>query len=503
MINTLLTGRIRKRWKFVAGAMLLSLWAACSTFVPRHGWSPQLGPVVPHDTFPANCSLCHVSRDWHTLRDDFEFDHAAQTGVPLIGAHADAACVRCHNDRGPVKRFAARGCAGCHEDVHRAKHGPNCTDCHNQNTWQPRQMVIHHNRTRFPLVGAHVATACIECHSGANTGNFTGQNPACATCHLPEYQRTTHPDHAAAGFSTQCQTCHNPVGWTGGAITAHPASFPLSAGHAGRSCTDCHAPGAFAGLSTECASCHLADFQQTTSPNHAASGFSTDCKSCHGTTAWQGASFTHPASFPLTAGHTAQSCNACHTGGTYTGLSTTCASCHLVKYQQTTNPNHTAAGFSTDCKSCHNTTAWLGAPFTHVASFPLTAGHSGQSCTACHTGGTYLGLSAACSSCHLPDFQQTTNPNHTAAGFPTDCRACHNTTTWAGAVFNHTFPINNGPHRTLSCTDCHLNAQNYSQFSCTHCHEHTQNRMDSDHREVNGYVWSSPSCLSCHPQGRS
>ena len=58
----------------------LLTWVACSSLVPRHGWDKSLGPVVPHDTFPDDCSLCHTGSDWHTLRADFAFDHEARTG---------------------------------------------------------------------------------------------------------------------------------------------------------------------------------------------------------------------------------------------------------------------------------------------------------------------------------------------------------------------------------------------------------------------------------------
>ena len=76
---------------------------ACGSLLPRQGWdSSKLGPVIPHDSFPSACSLCHVGGSWTEIRDDFEFDHLAETGVPLNGAHAEATCLRCHNDRGPV-----------------------------------------------------------------------------------------------------------------------------------------------------------------------------------------------------------------------------------------------------------------------------------------------------------------------------------------------------------------------------------------------------------------
>ena len=58
-----------------------------------------------------------------------------------------------------------------------------------------------------------------------------------------------------------------------------------------------------------------------------------------------------------------------------------------------------------------------------------------------------------------PIISKTTNPNHVAAGFPQDCAACHTTTQWTGATFNHTtkttFPLT-GAHVSLTCNLCHV-----------------------------------------------
>ena len=114
---------------------MLALYAvvvACASLGARdpqlHGWWKGLGPVMPHDSFPADCSLCHEGTSWQTLRADFSFDHEAETGVPLSGAHAQAQCLRCHNDRGPVATFQARSCAGCHEDIHLGMLGVDCSE---------------------------------------------------------------------------------------------------------------------------------------------------------------------------------------------------------------------------------------------------------------------------------------------------------------------------------------------------------------------------------------
>lgn len=333
------------------------LVVACVNLVPRPGWDPSLGPVVPHDSFPADCSLCHTGSDWHTLRADFAFDHEARTGVPLRGAHAAAPCLLCHNDRGPAGQFAARGCGGCHADPHLGRLGAGCDDCHDERTWGVREAIARHDLTRFPLVGAHVAAACWRCHPGAQVGNFAGASPECARCHDDDYVRATLPDHVASGFARNCEACHQPFGWQPARFD-HPATFPLTLGHAGRRCADCHGTGSFLGLSTDCAACHTDDWNATAAPNHGQVGFGTGCATCHTTAAWR-------------------------------------------------------------------------------------------------------------------------------------------PSTWA-----HTFPIDRGPHGGRQCVDCHTTPGNYTAFSCTHCHDHNQTKMADKHSGVSGYVWASPNCLQCHPDGR-
>jgi len=381
-------------WLAAAVAVVLT-WVGCGQLVPRHGWDPALGPVVPHDTFPADCSLCHTGGDWHTLAPTFAFDHGKETGVPLLGAHADATCLSCHNDRGPVQQFAAQGCAGCHADPHRGQLGRACSDCHDERTWRPDAVLQRHDRTRFPLIGAHAATACFRCHPGAQVGNFVGASTECEHCHAGEYSRASF-DHVAQGFTTDCQRCHRPVGWIP-AQFQHPASFPLTFGHADRACSACHRPGTYSGLDTACASCHLARYQATTDPPHAANNFPTTCQQCHNTRSWGDGDFVHSARFPLTNGHAGLQCSRCHAGGQFTALPLACANCHIARYNATANPPHAQYGFPTTCENCHDTRAWGDGTFTH--RFPITSGaHRGMACVNCHVSG--IGTTFECIQCH-------------------------------------------------------------------------------------------------------
>lgn len=205
-------------WKALAlSAAVGCLAVACAVqghdSAAQRLWWAGFGPVLPHDTFPGDCSLCHAGNDWQRVTEDFEFNHAKETGVELQGAHNRATCLRCHNDRGPVAVFTARGCIGCHEDVHTGTLGSECTTCHTQETWQPFGQRELHDRTRFPLIGVHASTACHRCHPGAEVGRFTPTDAECVTCHASDLARATNPNHVALGWIDRCDRCHLPRTW--------------------------------------------------------------------------------------------------------------------------------------------------------------------------------------------------------------------------------------------------------------------------------------------------
>ena len=161
--------------------------------------------------------------------------------------------------------------------------------------------------------------------------------------------------------------------------------------------------------------------------------------------------------------------------------------------------------FSTDCVMCHSTNpGWMPALIDHDF-FPLTLGHDIQDCASCHNVGDFSDISTDCFACHESDYDQTTNPNHVAANFPTDCAECHTTNPgWIPAEFDHDgsyFPIYSGVHRNEwnDCIDCHINPSDYSVFTCLTCHE--RNDTDDDHEDVADYIYESNACLQCHPDG--
>ena len=393
----------------LTGALLVT----CSGPKGRQHWSSKWGPLVPHKSFPGDCSLCHLTDGWDTLREDFSFDHAEQAGVALKGAHAAASCLRCHNDFGPVKEYAERGCNGCHADIHRDQLG-SCTRCHNESSWRPTGLIAEHARTRFPLVGRHAIVACALCHTRAPTGDYSGAPVRCEQCHLGSLARATSPDHSAQGWTGNCQRCHNPTTWGAGGF---PHSvFPLTGAHAAANCTTCHLGGDFSTRpARDCLSCHRDE--RTRAPGHDA--FPTDCEQCHTTTTWTGARFVHTR-FPLTGAHAAVDCKACHTGGNFsTPLSRGCLSCHSDDRNR--GKNHQS--FPTDCQRCHSTSTWKGASFNH--RFALRGRHN-VDCSACHTGGNTSVVN--CLGCHT---RNETNKDHDEVGGYTyasaACVQCHPT----------------------------------------------------------------------------
>jgi len=493
LYHTLHRQLLRARLPLALLVCLLALFACTlggrigSGSVLQQDWDKRRGPVVPHDNFPKDCSLCHEGGSWSKIRADFAFDHERETKVPLHGAHARAECLRCHNDRGPVEIFAVRGCVGCHEDVHRGKQGAECASCHRETDWGIGDSLALHERTRFPLFGVHASVECWRCHPGAQVANFDRTAVQCENCHQQDLASATNPNHAAQGWTKDCENCHSTSGWTSGDF--NHSWWPLSGAHAAppRVCSDCHPGGNYAGTQSACVACHQQAFDATQSPPHGPSGFPTSCQACHNTTSWQPATFTHSGvGFALDGAHLSPplDCVACHVGGNYSGtLPTDCAGCHQSDFDATSNPDHRALGFPTQCANCHTTAPnWTPVHMDHT------------------------GLTGSCQQCHMPDYQASSNPDHELQGYPFDCAMCHvSTTSWSGVNWfpstshDPDFPL---PHRNSRCNQCHTVPQVFTAFSCISGGCHGQSETNGRHSGVQGYQYDSNACYQCHANGQ-
>lgn len=449
----------------------------------------------PHGTdFKISCNKCHSSKGWFLDKEIYSFDHNT-TKMPLTGQHQNVNCRQCHTTL--VFAKAKTNCNECHNDVHQATVSNDCAHCHTPNSWLVNNIIEIHQQGRFPLIGAHRTADCIQCHKSESHLRFDVIGINCIDCHRQNYLATTNPNHVQSGISEDCIACHSMSKFQWNQTNFNHDVFPLVQGHSSAKCTDCHKTGNYSSTSSVCYSCHQADFVATKNPDHVASQFSTNCQDCHTLNpGWKPATFDHSI-FPLTLGHSIPTCTDCHTGGNYATTPTDCYSCHQANYNGTTNPNHQALNFSKVCTQCHTTNpGWKPANFDH-SIFPLTLGHSTPACTDCHVGGNYNSTPTDCYSCHQANYNSTTNPNHHALGYPTNCTQCHTTNPgWKPTTFDHSFfPLTLG-HSTPTCNDCHVGG-NYTSTptACYSCHQANYNSTTNPNHLLLGF---STTCTQCH-----
>jgi hypothetical protein len=417
-------------------------------------------------TFGTVCMDCHDGVDHYGA----DFRHS-QTGFALLDKHAGLNCADCHGAARSTAdlRAAPTDCIGCHgdQDPHEARLGDDCAACHDSSGWDVE--TFDHRLAGFPLVGSHADVACADCHQQGATVPIDSR---CVACHQQD-------DVHDGRLGDDCAACHASTTWTDVIPEDfdHSVSrFPLTGAHSSVACIKCHQGGEFAGTPMQCASCHLQDDAHNGS-------LGTQCASCHRPTQWSDATFDHQNTrFPLTGQHAGTACTVCHASAVFAGTPRSCVACHRQD-----DPHN--GEFGSNCAACHNTSGWGGARFDHTAlGFQLTGAHMTAQCADCHIAGRFAGTPTSCIGCHQGDDAHD-------GGFGADCAACHNTTSWNAADFDHAstgFPLT-GRHQSAQCTDCHKNGQYAGTPSnCVSCHQN-----DDAH---NGAFGSN--CADCHsPSG--
>jgi hypothetical protein len=436
-----------------------------------------------------DCKTCHTSIDWKPST----FRHNT-TGFDLSGAHA--AIVQCSSCHLGNTTSAQPDCISCHQAQYNGAKGhvaeqfpTDCRICHNNDNWLEAK--FDHNKTIFPLSGAHTTVDCASCH----TTGYAGTSTECKSCHLSNFNSAQVPSHTAAGLSTDCKTCHTAVDWKPSSFKHSTTGFDLNGAHAAIvQCSSCHL-GNTTSAQPDCITCHQA--QYNAAPSHVSSNFPSDCILCHNNNNWLDATFDHnKTAFPLTGSHSNVDCLSCHASG-YQGTSMECSSCHESNYNSAANPNHKTLALSTNCALCHTSNPdWQPAKFPdHNKSYTLSGAHAAiaNNCVDCHKG-NYSNTPNTCYACHTADYNNTTNPSHKAAKYLTDCASCHTVQAWVPSTFNHTnyFPINTSRHN-VSCSVCHTSSTNYTIFTCVTSSCHTR-----DHNQNQG----SAGCYRCHPTGK-
>jgi Cytochrome c7 and related cytochrome c len=412
---------------------------------------------TPHPpAIATTCASCHTSESWKTKT----FDHS-RTAFPLKGLHATVDCQSCHKQPATKVKPPSATCASCHADPHKGQFKQDCKACHSETGWKNAPFDHRANTpSRFALVDGHAGVACATCHTGLaasaslpvarKTIDFRGQKTACAACHTDVHQAELGPS---------CETCHTVKTF---AVTSfsHPGPPDFYGGqHTTVACAKCHKATSTLAASTRaslpprpqvaatpaiarkhakpiatrfkatpaaCAACHA--------DSHAGQVGST-CETCHSVAGvkFKADRFTHDKSrFKLAGKHALVACAKCHKTETaafpagratttrYTGMETTCKTCHADVH---------LGQVSLSCETCHSNDSFKIAKYTHKrgpAGF-FVGSHVRAKCESCHkpvTGmfpagrGTTVqfAVSAACMTCHKDVHNGTLGK---------DCGACH------------------------------------------------------------------------------
>ncbi|PYR01209.1 MAG: hypothetical protein DMF96_00810 [Acidobacteria bacterium] len=389
----------------------------------------------PHGRkFPATCTSCHTTEKWGTR----SVDHS-KTNFPLVGAHAEVTCAKCHQSAAMTKPVRFNQCSACHVNVHRDSLKEDCRVCHTETGFQGAAF-DHASRTAFALDGKHEGVACRKCHTGISAPevplgrkvvDYGGARRECVACHGDK-------DPHKGEFGRVCESCHKTTTF-GAKDFKHPRAPDFFGGqHEHVACEKCHVPGkmpqpfrtgasvaviaAIASPSTapgaavpakaplmECASCH-ADVHL--------GQVGLACERCHAIDGVKFAAgrFSHERSqFPLTGKHQSTECAKCHLtetrafpSGTGTAMrlhpvDNRCQACHKDPH---------LGQVDAECQTCHDTATFAMSTYTHRGMEDFFGGFHGRyACKECHKSETgqfpagrgtavRLMVGRACSACH-------------------------------------------------------------------------------------------------------
>lgn len=310
-----------------------------------------------------NCKSCHQTKGWKVI-ETASFDHS-RTRFPLKGKHNDVKCESCHKPGLPRRGLKFAHCSDCHEDFHkgqfrdRASRG-DCKECHTERGFKPSTFTLaKHQKSSYPLKGAHLAVPCIACH-GVEKGNkrrrgrgskiqmnrFVFENTRCNGCHEDIHRGEVKKYIQEGG----CEFCHVVDTWHKVIFDHSKTDFPLKGKHRDVQCTSCHTTITtsrsvsyiqFQNMATDCQNCHKdihrGQFRTTVNVKGKQKQL-TDCSRCHSEENWKPEKFDHnrDSKFSLEGAHEKVPCQDCHkkeaAGGEsftrFKPLSSECKSCH-------------------------------------------------------------------------------------------------------------------------------------------------------------------------------
>jgi len=272
---------------------------------------------VHDDQFGNNCADCHNESAFQDVNMD-HFNHDL-TSFHLSGKHQSVDCRECHTESF-IEPVPHNECAACHQDYHEgafttSSQGRDCAECHTEDGFEITLYTLEeHNRSDFPLEGAHLATPCFACHLQEDKWAFRNIGERCVDCH-----EDVHEGYIAEEYYPEqdCRSCHVTESWQQNHFNHSLTDFELQGAHTRQECMDCHSVedesrenryAGFTNLSSECVQCH----ENVHDRQFEREGI-TNCARCHGFENWGINDFNHDqTNFKLEGRHAEIACEACH-----------------------------------------------------------------------------------------------------------------------------------------------------------------------------------------------
>ena len=272
----------------------------------------------PHQNqFGQNCRQCHSEESFQVVKGINNFDHN-KTTFKLDGKHFTVNCKACHISKftDPLKHDH---CTDCHKDYHNNQFvnsgiSPDCSQCHSVKGFALFSYTVdQHNKSTFPLKGAHLAIPCYDCHKKKEKWNFREIGNNCIDCHKDIHQTFIQTKYYPGA---NCIICHTENRWSDVTFDHSKTEFNLAGAHTRQECQACHftrdingnSQQKFSGLSKDCSNCHHDNHYKQFEKNGI-----TNCEACHDSENWKASKFDHNrAAFKLDGQHSNVSCVKCH-----------------------------------------------------------------------------------------------------------------------------------------------------------------------------------------------
>jgi hypothetical protein len=203
------------------------------------------------------CDRCHTLEGYKP--STFTLAKHKETHFVLTGGHIAVPCGECHKESAEFQPKPAvlyhwknLSCTSCHKDPHNGQFKERmqaaradgsivgCEACHGTKSWKELSG-FDHSKTKLPLLGAHRATACIDCHKPPNLEtklmnvDFSAAPIECEDCH-----EDIHGKQFAKAEITRCTECHNSTKWKPSLFDHEKTEFSLRGAHQNVRCGDCH-----------------------------------------------------------------------------------------------------------------------------------------------------------------------------------------------------------------------------------------------------------------------